>query len=112
MGRIEALNQFMAKIVEWSWPFFKVLRGSGTFEWGLEQQEAFNALKKCIQKLPTLANPQLDQPLIMYVSAMHTIVSGALVQEREILKEDKTLSHQVQIYFVFEALSGSKKYYL
>jgi hypothetical protein len=48
----------------------------------------------------------------MYVSAMHTIVSGALVQEREILKEDKTLSHQVQIYFVFEALSGSKKYYL
>jgi hypothetical protein len=42
---------------------------------------------------------------------MHTIVSGALVQEREILKEDKTLSHQVLIYFVSEALSGSKKYY-
>jgi hypothetical protein len=26
----------MAKIAERSLPFFKVLRGSGTFEWGLE----------------------------------------------------------------------------
>jgi ribonuclease HI len=43
---------------------------------------------------------------------MHSAVSGALIQEREILKEDKMLSHQVPIYFVSDALSGSKKYYL
>jgi hypothetical protein len=110
-GRIVALNRFMAKIAERSLPFFKVLRGSGTFELGLEQQEAFDTLKECIQKLPALASPQLDQQLIMYISPMHTAVSRALVQERDILKEDKTLSHQVLIYFVFEALSSSKKYY-
>jgi hypothetical protein len=46
----------------------------------------------------------------LYVSAMHTAMSRALVQEREILKEDKMLSHKVLIYFVSEALSGSKKY--
>jgi hypothetical protein len=101
----------MAKIAERSLPFFKVLRGSGTFEWGPEQQEAFNTLKEYIQKLSTLASPQLDQPLILYVLATHTAVSGALMQEREILKEDKALSHQLSIYFVFEALSSSKKYY-
>jgi hypothetical protein len=77
----------------------------------LEQQETFEALKEYIQKLPTLASPQPDQPLIMYVSAMHTTVSRALVEEREILKGDKKLSHQVPIYFIFEALAGSKKYY-
>jgi hypothetical protein len=33
------------------------------------------------------------------------------LQEREILKEDKMLHHQVPIYFVFQALSGSKMYY-
>jgi hypothetical protein len=38
-------------------------------------------------------------------------VSGALVQEREMLKEDKMLSQQVPMYFLSEALSGSKKYY-
>jgi hypothetical protein len=57
------------------------------------------------------ASPQLDQPLILYVSATRTAVSEALVQEREISREDRKLSHQVPIYFVSEALAGSKKYY-
>jgi hypothetical protein len=42
---------------------------------------------------------------------MHTAISEALAQEREISKEGRKLSHQVPIYFVSEALAGSKKYY-
>jgi hypothetical protein len=57
---IAALNWFMAKLVERSLPFFKVLRGSNCFEWGSKQQEAFDALKDHIQKLPTLASSQPD----------------------------------------------------
>jgi hypothetical protein len=34
IGRIAALNRFMAKLVEQSLPFIKVLKGSGMFEWG------------------------------------------------------------------------------
>jgi hypothetical protein len=83
----------VAKLVERSLPFLKELRGSGSFEWGSEQQEAFDALKDYIQKLPMLAGLQLAQPLILYISAMHTTVSGALVQETEILEEGKKLSH-------------------
>jgi hypothetical protein len=49
MGRIATLNRFMAKIAERSCPFFKVFRGSDTFEWGSEQQEAFDVLKEYIQ---------------------------------------------------------------
>jgi hypothetical protein len=55
--RIAALNRFMTKIAEQSLPFFKVLRGSDTFEWGPEQQEAFEALKEYIQMSPTSASP-------------------------------------------------------
>jgi hypothetical protein len=58
-----------------------------------------------------LANPQPDQLLILYILATHTTVSGALVQEIEVSKEGKNLSDQVPIYFVSEALDGSKKYY-
>jgi hypothetical protein len=47
----------------------------------------------------------------MYVSATHTVVSRALVQEREISNGDKKTLHQVRIYFVPKALAGSKKYY-
>jgi hypothetical protein len=69
----------MTKIAEQSLPFFKALSGSGTFEWGPKQQEAFNALKEYIQKLPTLASPQPDRPLILYILATHTAVIGALL---------------------------------
>jgi hypothetical protein len=41
----------------------------------------------------------------------HTVVSGALVLEKETTKNNKKVSHQVPIYFVSEALAGSKKYY-
>jgi hypothetical protein len=44
-GRIAALNIFIAKLVERSLPFFAVLRGFATFEWGPEQQKSFKDLK-------------------------------------------------------------------
>jgi hypothetical protein len=66
-------------LVEQSLPFFKVLKGSNTFEWGSEQEKAFDALKDYIQNLPTLARPQPGRPLILYVSVTHTTVNGALV---------------------------------
>jgi hypothetical protein len=77
--RITVLNRFMAKLAERSLQFFTMLRGSESFQWGSEQQATFDALKDQIQKLPTLASPQPDQPLILYVSAMHTAVSRAIV---------------------------------
>jgi hypothetical protein len=50
--------------------------------------------------------------LILYISATHTTVGGALVEESEVLKGDKKTLHQAPIYFVSEALAGSKMYYL
>jgi hypothetical protein len=43
----------------------------------------------------------------------HTLLSAEpwYKRERERLKEDKKLLQQVPIYFIFEALAGSKKYY-
>jgi hypothetical protein len=38
----------MAKLAEQSLPFFKVLKGFGNFQWGLEKQEAFNGIKDYI----------------------------------------------------------------
>jgi hypothetical protein len=72
----------MAKIAKRSLQFFKVLRGSVTFKWGSEQQEAFNALKEYIQKLPTMASPHLGQPLILYVSATYTAQQSPGARER------------------------------
>jgi hypothetical protein len=47
----------------------------------------------------------------LYVSTTHSAVSGALVVEKEIKKNDKTAKQQFPLYFVLEALTGSKKFY-
>jgi hypothetical protein len=59
-GRIATLNRFMAKLAERSLPFFRVLRGSRSFQWEPEQQATFDALKDHTQKLPMLESPQPD----------------------------------------------------
>jgi hypothetical protein len=74
-GCIAALNRFVAKLVQRSLPFFSILRGSTKMKWGPEQQKAFDDLKQYLQHLPTLSSPEQGQPLILYVSATHTVVS-------------------------------------
>jgi hypothetical protein len=61
--------------------------------------------------LPTLSSPEQEQPLILYVSTMHSVVSGALVVEKEIKHKDKIAKQQFSVYFMSEVLMGSKKFY-
>jgi hypothetical protein len=82
-GSITALNMFIAKLARRSLPFSSVLWGSAKVEWGLEQQKAFDDLRQYLQRLPTLSGPEQGQPLILYVSSMYIVVSGALVIEKE-----------------------------
>jgi hypothetical protein len=48
---------------------------------------------------------------MLYVSASHTTVSGALVQEKEVTRNGKSVKQQFPVYFVSEVLPGSKRYY-
>jgi hypothetical protein len=49
--------------------------------------------------------PRAD--LLLYVSATETTVSAVLVQEQE----TNHSKQQVPVYYILEALSGSKSYY-
>jgi hypothetical protein len=68
-------------------------------------------LKLYLQQFLTLSSPEQGQPLILYVSATHLVVSGALVVEKETEKTSKVTKQQFLVYFVLEVLTGSKKYY-
>jgi hypothetical protein len=94
-GRIASLNRFISKAAERSLPFFKVLRANSAFQWGPEQHQAFEDLKKYLEEQ------------LMYIAATDTAVSVVLVEER---KEAHALK-QFPIYYVSEALSGSKLFY-
>jgi hypothetical protein len=88
-----------------------VLRAFSKIEWGLEQQKAFEDLKLYLQQLPTLSSLEQGQPLNLYVSTTHSAVSRALVKEREITKNGKTMRQQFPVYFISKVLTWSKIYY-
>jgi hypothetical protein len=106
-GRIASLNRFISRAAERSLPFFKVLRANSTFQWGLEQQQAFDNLKKYLEDAAVMTKPSPKAELLLYIAATDTAVSAVLVEER---KEADTLK-QFPIYYVSEALSGSKLLY-
>jgi hypothetical protein len=107
-GRIAALNRFIPRSADRNLSFFKVLRNASKFDWGEEQREAFNSLKDCLTKMTKMTTPDQKDTLLLYISASHLPVSAALVLEKEI----EGSLRQVMVYFVSEALTGSKLFYL
>jgi hypothetical protein len=106
-GRIASLNRFISKAAERSLPFFKVLRVNLVFQWGVEQQQAFEDLKKYLEEAAVMTKPSPKVELLLYIAATDTAVSVVLVEER---KEADALK-QFPVYYVSEALSGSKLCY-
>jgi hypothetical protein len=78
---------------------------------GSRAAKAFDDLKSYVEHLPALSSPDQGQPLIPYVSAMHSVVSGALVTKKEITQNGKTVKQQFPVCFVSKVLTGSKRFY-
>jgi hypothetical protein len=101
------LNRFISRLAERNLPFFEVLKSAEVFQWAPTQQKAFEELKQYLIDLTTLTPPVLGAPLLLYVAALHSAMSAALVQE----KLEGQAKKQVPVYFVSEVLSLSKKNY-
>jgi hypothetical protein len=84
-----------------------VLRANSVFQWGVEQHQAFEDLKNYLEEAAVMTKPSPKAELLLYISATDTTVSAVLVEER---MEADTLK-QFPIYYVSEALSGSKLFY-
>ena len=107
-SRLASLNRFISRSAEKSLPFFKVLKGSENFHWGPEQDKAFEDLKQYLENLVVMTSPSPGAELLLYIVTSSSAVSAALVEERMV---EETPKH-FPIYFVSEALSGSKLLYL
>jgi hypothetical protein len=80
-GRIASLNRFISKAAERSLPFFKVLRANSAFQWGPEQQQAFDDLKKYLEDAAVMTKPSPKAELLLYIAATDTAISAVLVEE-------------------------------
>jgi hypothetical protein len=106
-GTLASLNRFISRSAERNLPFFEILKSAEVFQWGPAQQKAFEELKQYLIDLTTLTPPSSGTALLLYVSASHSAVSAALVQE----KQDGQVKRQAPVYFISEVLSLSKKNY-
>jgi len=107
IGRIAALNRLIPYSADRSLAFFKVIRNANKFEWGLEQSEALQALKNHLQNMVKMTSSDPKDVLLLYIAASYSAVSAALVLEREVEGKKK----QLPVYFVSEALAGTKLLY-
>jgi hypothetical protein len=58
-----------------------------------------------------LSSPEQGWPLILYVSATHSVVSRTLVVEKEVVHKGAVTKRQYPVYFVSKVLAASKKFY-
>jgi hypothetical protein len=65
-----------------------VLRVNSTFQWGTEQQQAFEDLKKYLKEAAVMTKLSPKVELLLYIAATDTTVNAVLVEER---KEADTL---------------------
>jgi hypothetical protein len=78
-GKLASLNIFISITTEKNLPFFEVLKSAEVFQWGTDQQRAFEDLKQYLIQLTTLTPPSSRAPLLLYVASSHATVSVALV---------------------------------
>ena len=102
-----SLNRFISRFAKKSLPFFKALEGTENFHWGIEQDKAFEDLKKYLENLAVMTIPSPGAELLLYIATSSSAVSAALVEERMV---EGTLK-QSPIYFISETLNGSKLLY-
>jgi hypothetical protein len=73
------------------------------FEQTEEADQAFAHLKNVLSTPPVLVAPNEKEPLLLYIAAMHQVVSTILVVERS--EEGKAHRVQRPVYFLSEVLS-------
>jgi hypothetical protein len=96
------LNRFISRLGEKGLSFFKLLKKIGKFEWAEEAKAAFESLKMYLTSSPILTPPKKNEDMMVYISATSTVVSAAIMVERE---EGHVYKVQQPVYYISEVLT-------
>ncbi|XP_021996336.1 uncharacterized protein LOC110893539 [Helianthus annuus] len=106
VGRLAALNRFLSNHAAKSYHFISTLRNcvkKQEFKWTPKAETAFQQMKECLIKLPTLTAPFEKEPLILYLSSSDKAVGSVLLMERN--------GVQTPIYYVSRVLTDPETRY-
>jgi hypothetical protein len=109
IGSMAALIRFISQLGKKGLPFFKLLKKTSKFEWTEKAKKAFQSLKMYLTSSPILTPPEKNEDMMLYISATSTVVSAAIVVERE--EEGHVYKVQRPVYYISEVLTDSKIQY-
>jgi hypothetical protein len=78
-----ALGSFITRSGEKAFPFFKLMKRTGKFEWTPEADKAFTELKRYLTSPLIMVAPTFREPLLLYIAATLRTTSAVLVVEQD-----------------------------
>src|ERR1044072_4868218 len=90
LGLFQYYKNFVKDFARIAGPIYVTLKRD-QFQWGPEQDRAFNYLKKAMTETPILAHPDYEKEFILYTDASYTGLGFILVQ-----KDDQGREHPVR----------------
>ena len=101
-----ALSRFISKLGEKVLPLYRLLRRTDHFVWTDAATAGLEEIKTLLASNPILAAPNVGEPMLLYISATHQVVSAVLVVERE--EEGHKFPLQKPVYYVLTVLTPCK----
>ena len=103
LGVVAWYARFIKGDSELKIPLVKLLRKSQAWEWGEEQREVFEALKRALTEAPVLARTDFAKPFTVQSDASNYAIGAVLTQEGE--------DGEHPIVYVSRVLSPAEKNY-
>ena len=82
-GCVAALSRFISRLGEKALPLYRLLQHTDHFEWTDATTYGLEEIKALLVSNPILATPNVGEPMLLYISATHQVVSAVHVVERE-----------------------------
>ena len=104
-----ALSRFISQLGEKALPLYRLLRRTKHFEWMDVATTGLEEIKALLASSPILATPNIGEPMLLYISATHQVVSAVLIVERE--QDGHKFPLQKPVYYVPTVLTPCKSRY-
>ena len=78
---VAALSRFISRLGEKALPLYRLLQRTEHFEWTDAAMPGLEEIKALLASNPILAAPNVGEPMLLYISATHQVVSAVLIVE-------------------------------
>jgi hypothetical protein len=97
VGLCSFYRRFVPGFAEIAEPLTRIMGKTKKFEWGPEQQHAFDTLKSKLMAYPILRRPDFDRPFMVHTDASLKAVGAVLTQRDDDGREYAVAYHSAKL---------------